>query len=206
MEQVNEFLDKYKLPLALSVVGIVLIIGGLYSSGLTTKVANSASLPSAKNFPSESKVNPSDLTSKNEIKIDISGAVNKPGVYTLESNTRVEDAVKLAEGFATNVNKDYISKQLNLSQKLSDGIKIYIPFEGEVSVPQVAGASIQPTQNSKVSINNSSQKELEDLPGIGPVTAQKIIKNRPYNSIDDLLTKKAVSRSVFSKIKELIDL
>lgn len=209
MEQVNEFLDKHKLPLALSVIGIVLIIGGLYSSGLTTKVVNSPSLLNAKNFPKESKVDPSDLNPKNEIKIDISGAVNKPGVYSLESNTRVEDAVNLADGFSTKANKDYISKQLNLSQKLSDGIKIYIPFEGEISVPLVAGASTQSTQatqSSKISINNASQKELEELPGIGPVTAQKIIKNRPYSSIDDLITKKSVSKSVFAKIKELIDL
>lgn len=205
MEQVSEFLDKYKLPLALSTIGLVLIIGGLYTSGQSIKTPDLGAI-SAKNFPAESKVSPSDLNIKNRIKIDISGGINKPGVYTLESNSRVEDAVNLAEGFSAKANKDYISKQLNLSQKLSDGIKIYIPLEGEISVPQIAGASTQSTQNSKISINNASQKELEDLPGIGPVTAAKIIKNRPYNSIDDLTTKKSVSRSVFSKIKEMIDL
>lgn len=208
MEQINQILSEHKLPIGLSLLGTVLIIGGLFSSGL---ISNQNFTPtSAKNFPSKSKITASQIEAGNIIKIDISGGVNKPGVYTLESNSRVEDAVNLAEGFSTKANKDYISKQLNLSQKLSDGIKIYIPFEGENinSNPPNPYLPSNPSSfpNGKTSINNASQKELEDLPSIGPVTAAKIIKNRPYSSIDDLISKKSVSRSVFSKIKEMIDL
>jgi len=58
--------------------------------------------------------------------------------------------------------------------------------------------------NQKISINSSSKKDLDTLPGVGEITAQKIIDKRPYGSIEDLKTKKVVNKSVFEKIKDLI--
>lgn len=188
MDQFNQLLNQYKLPLILSLVGIVLIIGGVFSSGLLTK---------EKEYPKESIVSKENLS---EIKVDVSGAVNKPGVYSLPASGRVEDAIKIAGSFAANANQEYISKSLNLSQKVSDGMKIYVPFEGEV----VSGAVIGVASSGKTSLNNATQRELEDLPGVGPVTASKIMSSRPYNEVEELLNKKVVSKSVFEKIKDLI--
>ena len=64
----------------------------------------------------------------------------------------------------------------------------------------VAGASTQ----AQVNINTASQSDLESLPGIGPVTASKIISDRPYQIVEDLVNKKAVSKAVFEKIKDQI--
>lgn len=193
VESFNEKLNQYKLPIALSLVGLVLIIGGVFSSGLLNK---------QKSYPKESRVqnNPS------QIKVDVSGAVNKPGVYAVLVGARVEDAVKNAGGFAENANQEYISKSLNLSQKIIDGQKIYIPFAGETSVGAGQGGVIAGTQVSKIGLNSASQKHLEDLPGVGAATALKIIATRPFATVEELLTKKVVSRSVFEKIKDLVDL
>lgn len=191
---VGEILEKFKIPIGLSLVGLVLIIGGMFASNLTD------SKPQV--FPKDSLVD-----SQKIISVDVSGAVNKPGVYQLKFGARVEDTIKSSEGFSSTANKEYISKYLNMAQKLSDGSKIYIPFEGEssfsVSVTQGGVVSGTNAQN-KVNINSSTQSELESLPGIGPVTASKIISGRPYQKIDELSSKKIVSKAVYEKIKDSV--
>ncbi len=195
MEQLNQFLNQYKLPLIITFVGLVLILSGLASQGLLAS-------KSSKIYPGKSVVKQISPKLTN-LKIDISGAVNNPGVYEMNVDDRVEQAVNRAGGFLDNVNLDFVTKNLNLSQKLTDGQKIYIPFKGENSGGVVAGVS---TQGSQPSVNTASQKELEDLPSIGAVSASKIIENRPYQSLDELVTKKVLSKSVFNKIKDLISL
>lgn len=201
MDKINEKLNEYKIPLGLLLVGGVLLVGGLFSSNLIQKDKT------PENFPKESLVSETSMT---EVKVDVAGAVNLPGVFSLNKESRVEDAIKLAGGFSTEASKEYVSKRLNLSQKISDGLKIYIPFEGEsadsikVSQSEVAGVSI--SSQGKVGINSAEQASLEALPGVGPVTAKKIINGRPYGNLEELLSKKAVSKAVYGKIIELIDL
>lgn len=188
MENILPILDKYKLSLALAFLGLVLILGGVFASGHKKD---------AKVYPKSSLIESQKL-----ISVDVSGAVNNPGVYQLIESTRIEDAVKAAGGFAESANDEYISKYINLAQKLVDGSKIYIPAVGEtVSIPQggqAAGAV------SKININTATQSELESLSGVGPVTASKIISARPYQKIEELLEKKVVGKSVFEKIKDSI--
>lgn len=200
MDNLNwrEKLDQFKLPIVLSVLGLVLVIGGIFTSGLNKQKSKDPST-NASDFPKESLVQPI----KN-ISVDVSGSVNKPGVYQLTDGTRIDAAIAAAGGFSQTANTEYISKYLNMAQKLSDGTKIYVPAIGEqaanTQIGTVAGTSIQ----AKVNINTASQSELESLPGIGPVTAEKIINARPYQQIEDLLNKKVVSQSVFEKIKDLV--
>lgn len=186
----REKLEQFKLPIGLSVVGIVLIIGGVLASGLTKH-------PSTSSVPKESLVQ-----NQKQISVDVSGAVNKPGVYQLPDGSRVEDAIKAAGGFSEQSNSEYISKYLNMAQKLSDGTKVYVPFIGEEG--GVSGGSVVAGVKAvaKVNINTAGQTELEALPGIGPVTASKIISDRPYGSLEELSSKKVVSKSVFEKIKD----
>lgn len=200
METLNEKLNEFKLPIGLLLVGGVLVIGGLFSSNLLQKEKPK------EDFPRESIVSESTIS---EFKVDVSGAVNNPGVFSLDKESRIEDAIKLAGGFDPEASKEFVAKNLNLSQKISDGLKIYIPFEGEklsISNPAVAGAATSVSASGKIGINSADQASLESLPGVGPVTAKKIIDNRPYSEIADLLSKKAVSKSVYTKISELVDL
>jgi competence protein ComEA len=67
-----------------------------------------------------------------EIKVDLSGAVKKPGVYTLSSASRLADLLALGGGFVSDVSSLWVSKNLNLSQNLLDGEKVYIPFEWDI--------------------------------------------------------------------------
>ncbi|TSC86356.1 MAG: competence protein ComEA [Microgenomates group bacterium Gr01-1014_7] len=190
----KERLEKFKIPIALSLLGIVLIIGGTFASGLNKHPTTS----SGQGFPKESLVN-----SQKMISVDVSGAVNRPGVYKLNEGSIVEDAIRVGGGFSDSANKEYISKYLNMAQKLSDGSKVYVPLTGETGPGVHTGSSVSATNpQSKVNINTSTQAELEALPGIGPVTASKIISGRPYQTSDELVSKKVVSKIIFEKIKD----
>lgn len=182
--------EKFKIPIALSLVGVTLIIGGL--------VLNKKE-PEEEDFPKESLIQ-----SAKTISVDVSGAVIKPGVYQLKTGDRIQEAVNAAGGFADTANGEYISKYLNLAQILVDGSKIYVPIRGEVMNVSQAGVVAGVDTQTKVNINLATQKEIESLSGIGPVTASKIISGRPYQEIEELVEKKIVGKAVYEKIKDFI--
>jgi competence protein ComEA len=191
----NNLLNKYKIPIALGLVGTVLILGGIFSNQLPNKKSQIS------DYPKESVISPNSLN----IQVDISGAVASPGVYELTPDSRLKDLVDRAGGFLNNANREYISKYLNMAQKLSDASKIYIPTKGEdydefSRQNSVAGVS---TANL-VDLNKATSSQLESLPGIGPSTANKIVDARPYQKVEDLVNKKIVGKAVYEKIKKLV--
>ncbi|OGG17264.1 hypothetical protein A3D78_03150 [Candidatus Gottesmanbacteria bacterium RIFCSPHIGHO2_02_FULL_39_14] len=115
---------------------------------------------------------------------------------------------------------DWMEKNLNRAAKLIDGGKIYIPEKTQNFPPQrdpASGGTNIKTQNQNlnlksknilgvteglININTATQTELEALPGVGPVTAGKIIDGRPYQTLEELKTKKAVGNALFEKIKD----
>ncbi len=208
MDKIKELVSSYKLPIALTLLGVVLLGGGVTSSfsQLMPKPLQ------AHDLPQSSIVSAENITKA--ITIDVAGAVKNPGVYQLDIDARTADAIKSAGGFNDKVNKVFVAKQLNLASKVSDGMKLYIPFEGEqvasasaissLSSPSIAKANA--SSETKININTDSEAELDKLPGVGAVTAGKIIKLRPYTSPAELLSKKAVSKSVYEKVKDLIEI
>ena len=79
-----------------------------------------------------------------EIKVDLSGAVKKPGVYTVDAQARLIDLLVLGGGFVSDVSSLWVSKNLNLSQSLADGEKIYIPFEWDIDGVGEGEADLKP--------------------------------------------------------------
>ncbi|OGD92467.1 hypothetical protein A2697_02880 [Candidatus Curtissbacteria bacterium RIFCSPHIGHO2_01_FULL_41_44] len=140
-----------------------------------------------------------DKVAPGQIIVHVDGSVKKPGVYKLADQSRVVDAVGAAGGLT----EDADQSKVNLASKLVDGQKIYIRSVGEGD-GRIVGETTGVSVSSLVNINTASEAELDKLPGIGPVTAAKIIASRPYGSLEELLTKKVVSKSVFEKIKGLI--
>lgn len=147
---------------------------------------------------------------------EIAGAVAKPGVYELKTGSRLNDLLKIASGLSEQADKDYFARNFNLAAYIQDQQKIYIPtvlevYQGLFNENQQNEQSNTMTPQTetgdslgKININNSSESELDVLPGVGAVTAQKIIDNRPYQSVDELLSKKVVSQKVFDSIKDQI--
>ena len=192
------FLRQNILPLALGLIGLILIVYGLMS------LVNSASKKSDLVIQSsDSSTNSSKSASK--IAVDIEGAVVAPGLYRLNEDSRIQDLLILSNGLSSEADRNWVEKNLNLAARLSDGSKIYIPRLGEVqneakNIVQT-GASIQ-NLDGLININTATVSQLDTLQGIGPVTADKIINNRPYRSVEELLSKKVLTSTVFSQIKD----
>ncbi len=187
-----EVADKFKIPLILAFAGLLLIGLGLLLPKLNQ---------GKKDIVVETANSETSIKESTKLKVDIAGAVPQPGVYEISSEARLEDAIKLAGGFSEIADSVWIAKNINLASKLVDGQKIYIQAKGE---SEVGGLSLGAKTSDKINVNFASAKELDTLPGIGEVTAAKIIAARPYNSVGELLTKKAVGKATFEKIKDLV--
>src|SRR3989344_5475993 len=152
-------------------------------------------------------------TNTSKIMVEISGAVEKPGVYEFNSDARVDNLLVQAGGLSESADRAWVEKNINRAAVLKDGQKVYKPRKGETTVyglqstatDKNAVVSSQSTVSSLININTASLKELDSLEGIGAVRAQKIIDNRPYTTIDELVSKKILPKSVFEKIKEKIN-
>lgn len=146
-----------------------------------------------------------------EIVVEISGSVEKPGVYKMKVGDRVDDLLIISGGLSVNADRDWVVKKINRASKLIDGQKIYIYQLGEVSAKETEGVKVDQgvlgdSNGNLVNINTASQKELDSLSGIGPVYAQNIIEHRPYSTLEELVSKGAIGKSVFEKIKNSISL
>lgn len=153
------------------------------------------------------------------ISVHIIGAVQHPGVYHLPSASRVLDAVNAAGGFAADANQ----QSMNLAAFLQDGeqitIQSYSPTATAIPFPMAAGTqaiselhpqptALAPNPDGLININTASAQELETLPGIGPVTATKIITYREANggfkSIEEILEVPGIGPVKYAGIKDLI--
>jgi competence protein ComEA len=187
------FLDKYRPFLVVGALGVILIVVGIRL--LTSQGAGVEFIEEAT----------ASAPLKSHLKADIAGAVVEPGVYTLDSEARLQDLLVAAGGLASDADRVWVEKYVNLAARVIDGSKIYIPKSGEIveSPLNVLGSE---SSGNVININSASVEELDRLPGVGEVTAQKIISNRPYGTLEDLLTKKALNKGTFDKIKDQISL
>jgi competence protein ComEA len=140
------------------------------------------------------------------IMVHISGEVYNPGIVELTLGSRVADAVDLAGGLKKHADLD----RINLAKKLVDEEKIFIPKIGEDISKEIDSEHYEnsnSTVESKVNINNCTKEELMSLPGIGEVTASKIIEYRDNNifrSIEDIKNVSGIGEKKFEGIKEMI--
>lgn len=149
-----------------------------------------------------------------EIVIDVAGAVVKPGVYRLATGARVGDAIEAAGGFGPRVDVDRVGAELNLAATLVDGAQVRVPSRDEVGLSGggpgggSGGGSGGGGSGSKlVNLNTATESELDALPGIGPVTAGKIIESRagsPFKNVGELRERGLVGEKTFEKLKPLI--
>lgn len=199
-EKYTPFVQKNLLPIILGAVGLIFL-----SYGLIVFLGTSQAKPDQDDilFESASEGLNSSEKSHSPLTIDIAGGVMKPGVYTLPKDARIQDAFIASGGLSEEANRDWVAKNINLAAKLTDGAKIYVPKIGEsikstTSITGITGIA------GTININTASESELDSLPGVGPATIEKIINNRPYGSIEELLEEKVVGQKVFSNIKEKI--
>jgi len=143
-----------------------------------------------------------------EMKVDVKGAVQVPGLYVALDGERVFDLVEKAGGFTAEADRN----RVNLAQIVEDQMVIYVPLigEGEENISLQAGIGSVGTGNAqeeqKVNLNTASEVELQTLTGIGPSKAAAIIQyrteNGPFKSIEELKNISGIGEKTFEKLKE----
>ncbi len=153
-----------------------------------------------------------NVMNQNNIKVYITGAVQKAGVIELTYGARIVDAIEKAGG---TTDKADLSK-VNLAYCLEDGQKLYIPCEGErveeyITLENEEGI-IEVTDssdtNSKININKATEEQLQAIPGVGPAMAQKIVQYRKekgdFKSIEDIKNVSGIGDKKFEGLKQYI--
>lgn len=129
--------------------------------------------------------------------IDVSGAVERPGIYRLELGARVNQAIEAAGGFSEDADELWVASQLNLASQINDGSKIFIPPRSSQSnsAPDLQTSQIQ-MQSGKINVNTASLEQLRSLTGVGEVRANNILENRPYADLMELQHKAGLSQRI----------
>lgn len=141
--------------------------------------------------------------------VDISGCVKNPGVYEIKEGTRLYQVIEMADGFT----KDADTDTVNQAELLYDGQKIIIPkimTSADSSPSNSGGLSAGITAEGKVNINIANSTELQEIPGVGPATAEKILAYREshgnFSKLDELKNIDGIGDKTFEKIKDMITL
>lgn len=141
-----------------------------------------------------------------EVVVDVVGAVRSPGLYRLPEGSRVQDAIARAGG----PTRRAAIQEVNLAAPLVDGTQIVVPARsalpsGRAVAPVGPAAPAPPTP---VSLSTATLDELDALPGVGPVTARKIVEYReehgPFRSVDDLDAIPGIGPARLEQLRELV--
>ena len=180
------------------------------SAGQQTLIERSGADVSGADVPDQEEAKAAAAEAET-IVVDVAGAVVNPGVYELTDGARVSDAIEAAGGLS----EDADVSILNRASKVSDGMKVTVPTQGEQASSagdgdtRTAASSQSAAQASGlVNINTATADELQALSGVGPSTAQAIVDDREKNglfaSAEDLMRVSGIGEKKFAKIKDSI--
>lgn len=198
------------------------IITGLISSNDKAKTLPVSSLPQSAQGAVASKA-----AQAKTVRVQVSGAVLEPGIYDVPASCRVEEAIAAAGGMTENAD----SERVNLVRKVRDGMQIRVPVQKAArtsrtqrkSAQAKSGLGASTTKKSSstragaeknnsavqiVRINSASAGELQQLPGIGPALAQRIIETRNsgrFTSADDLLRVPGIGKAKLAKLRDYVE-
>ena len=217
IEDLIEKAKQYKIALSLGLLGAIvagfILLQGRDQGG--TDVQQLTEQTSSSSSYKDEKSNKSNEISQAEtedqlVTVDVKGAVKKPGVYQLQSNSRVHDALEKAGGMTEEADL----KSINQAQKLSDEAVVYVAKVGEnavdvtTSAPASATSGTGQAKSALVNLNTATEADFQTISGIGQKRAQDIIAYREANgrfkSVDDLKNVSGIGAKTLEKLKEYV--
>lgn len=194
-------ITRRRATIYLAVVVAVLALGGRYVATREPGPAGVAGGPAE----TSATISLSDPAPP-DVVVDVVGAVRSPGLYHLPEGSRVKDAISRAGGPTERAS----IQEINLAAPVVDGTQIVVPARvkpgGRVGTPPPIGAP--PVPPSPVRLSTATLDELDALPGVGPVTAQKIVdyreKHGPFRSVDELDAIPGIGPARLEQLRELV--
>jgi len=181
------------ISLVVNLILVIFLARGMFSSGIA--IQDIKGLSDNKQFFTEADI------SNNQLVIEVLGQVKNPGIYIISTPVMILEAINLAGGITTSADLDYIHKNISLSKIIQNKEKIYIP-----GVLKNLLSTSSENESYLININTGTKDELDTLPGIGEVLAQRIIDNRPYTNPGDLMQIEGISENLYNKLATLITL
>jgi len=152
-------------------------------------------------------VRPAHAPAPKLLVVDVAGAVRRPGLYRLQQGSRIDDAIAAAGGATAKAQLDTV----NLAAPVADGEQVLVPGSGVAAAAgggatAASGGGASPS--APLDLNTATADELDALPGIGPVTAQKIIAYRtahgPFHAVDELQGVSGIGPAKMAELKGLV--
>ena len=205
----DSFTKREQIGILVIVLVIVVSLGFKFFARDIIKLEDNMEVINENQLEASEDIEDTSIIEEEEtiIMVHISGQVYKPGLVELEAGQRLTDAVELAGG----LRKDADIDRINLAKKLVDEEKIYIPKIGEEPLEEISTIGVNDLNiedtSGKININTCTKEALISLPGIGEVTASKIIEYRestPFKKIEDIKSVSGIGEKKFQAIKELI--
>jgi competence protein ComEA len=136
--------------------------------------------------------------------VDVAGAVRRPGLYRLRSGSRIDDAIAAAGGSTAKAQLDSV----NLAAPVADGEQVVVPGRGAAGAAAPGAPAAGSSPSAPLDLNSATLEQLEGLPGIGPVTAQKILDYRQahgaFHSIAELQGVPGIGPAHMAQLKGLV--
>jgi competence protein ComEA len=149
-------------------------------------------------------VAPPAETTSTRVVVDVVGAVRRPGLYRLHEGARIADAVARAGGASRKADLTLI----NLAAPLADGEQVVVPTRGAAPAGAPAAASGAAPASGPVHLSTATLEQLDALPGVGPVTAQKILDYRQqhggFSSVDELDAVPGIGPARMEELQDLV--
>jgi competence protein ComEA len=136
--------------------------------------------------------------------VHVAGEVRRPGLYRLREGARIADAVRRAGGARRSADL----AALNLAAPLVDGVQVLVPARSAAGGTAAAPSSGVDAPAALISLSSATVEELDELPGVGPITAQKIVDYRgehgPFASVDDLDAVPGIGPTRIEQLRDLV--
>lgn len=212
---------------AKKLIFIAVLLTGCIITGLISSNDKEKSLTGSSLLQSAQSAVASKAAQVKTVRVQVSGAVLEPGIYDVPASCRVEEAISAAGGMTENAD----SERVNLVRKVRDGMQIRVPVQKAARTSRTqrksaqaksglsesaskkygsakAGSGRNNSMMQNVRINSASAGELQQLPGIGPALAQRIVETRKggrFTSADDLLRVPGIGKAKLAKLRDYVE-
>ena len=208
---------------AKKLIFITVLLTGCIITSLISTNDKAKALPGDSSLQSAQGAVTSKAAQAKTVRVQVSGAVLEPGIYDVPANCRVEEAIAAAGGLTENAD----SERVNLVRKVRDGMQIQVPVQkaartnstqrkkaqaksglGESASGKSGSNKAGSGRMQSVRINSASACELQQLPGIGPALAQRIVETRNrgrFTSADDLLRVPGIGKAKLAKLRAYVE-